>query len=213
MKFLWELFFCFLKIGTFTFGGGLAMLPVIRRVAVEEKQWMTDEEIVDCFAVCQSLPGVLAINSAIYIGNKKKGLSGAISAAVGVILPAFIAIVVILLFLGRIEDNTYVQGAFEGIKAASVALILVAAYKMGKQILRGKLEYFIAVVSFFVIVIAEISAVWAILFGGAAGYLAYLYKNKKGRNKKEPRDKLENLTEDTTEQMGQTTVQRKGDEE
>ena len=182
MKLLWELFITFLKIGTFTFGGGLAMLPLIRKTAVEEKGWMTEAEIVDCFAISQSLPGVLAVNAAIYIGNKKKHLAGSVAATMGVVLPAFISILIILLFLGRIENNQYVQGAFEGIKAASVALILVAAYKMGKQILKGKLEYFIMTVSFFLIVFAGINALWAVVFGGLSGVAFYLYQKKRGED-------------------------------
>lgn len=181
MKLIWELFYSFLKIGTFTFGGGFAMLPLIRKTAVEDKGWMTEDEMIDCLAISQSLPGMLAVNAAIYIGNRKKALAGSIAAALGVILPAFVSILIILLFLGKIEENPYVLGALEGIKAASVALIAVAAYKMGKQILKGKLEYFIASVSFLVVVFAEISAIWAIIFGGLTGLASYLYRRKKGR--------------------------------
>ncbi len=180
MKLIWELFFTFLKIGTFTFGGGLAMLPLIRKAVVEEKGWMTEEEITDCLAISQSLPGMLAVNASIYVGYRKKALAGCIAATLGVILPAFASIVVILLFLGKIEENPYVQGAFEGIKAASAALIALAAYHMGKQILKGKLEYFIAAVSFLIIVFAGVSAVWAIIFGGLAGLVSYWYRRKKG---------------------------------
>lgn len=180
MKLLWELFITFLKIGAFTFGGGLAMLPLIRKAVVDEKGWMTEEEITDCFAISQSLPGVLAVNAAIYIGNKKKHLAGSIASTMGVILPAFVSIIIILLFLGKIEDNPYVQGAFEGIKAASTALILVAAYKMGKRILKGKLEYFITAVSFLLIVITGINALWAVVFGGLTGLAAYLYRKRGG---------------------------------
>jgi len=180
MKFLFELFLTFFKVGAFTIGGGLAMLPIIRKIAVEQKSWLTEEEIIDCFAICQSLPGVIAINAAVYIGNMKRGFAGAVASAIGVILPSFCVIIIILLFLGRIEDSPYVLGAFEGIKAASVGLILVTAYKMGKQVLKGKLEFFIAIVSFSVIVIFGINAIWAIIFGGLAGCISYLYKRKKG---------------------------------
>jgi chromate transporter len=180
MKLILELFFAFLKVGTFTFGGGLAMLPLIQKTAVDEKSWMTEDEMVDCLAISQSIPGMLAVNAAIFIGYRQKKLSGGIAAALGVILPAFVSIVVILLFLGRIEENQYVQGAFEGIKAASVALIAVAAYKMGKQILKGKQEYFIAAVSFIVIVLAGINAVWAIVFGALTGLSAHWYRRWKG---------------------------------
>lgn len=182
MRLIWDLFVTFLKIGTFTFGGGLAMLPMIQKAVIEEKGWMTEEEVTDCFAISQSLPGVLAINAAIYIGNKKKALAGAVAATLGVALPAFVSIIIILLFLGKVENNTYVKGAFEGVKAATVALILVSTYKMGKQILKGKIEYFIAAVSFIIIVIAGISAVWAIVFGGLTGLFSYWRRRRKGRD-------------------------------
>jgi chromate transporter len=98
-----------------------------------------------------------------------------------VILPSYISIIVILLFLGSIEENTRVLGAFEGIKAASAAMILVAAYKLGRQILKGKVELFIAAISFAVIVFAGINAIWAILFGGLTGLVVYQYNKRKGR--------------------------------
>lgn len=180
MKLIWELFIAFLKIGTFTFGGGLAMLPLIRKTTVEEKGWMTEDEMIDCLAISQSLPGMLAINAAIYIGHRKKALAGSIAAALGVVLPAVVSILIVLLFLGRIEENVYIQGAFEGIKAASVALIAVSAYRMGKEILKGRLEYYIAAASFLIIVLAGISAVWAIVLGGAAGLASHGYRRRKG---------------------------------
>lgn len=176
MKQIWELFVAFLKVGTFTFGGGLAMLPLIRKTVVEEKGWMTEAEMVDCLAISQSLPGMLAVNTAIYVGNRKKALAGSIAAAVGVCLPAFISILAILLFLGRIENNPYVRGAFEGIKAASAALIAVAAYRMGKEILKDRLAFFIAGASFLIIVFAGINAVWAIILGGLAGLASHFIR-------------------------------------
>ena len=157
------------------------MLPVIRKAVVKERGWLTEEEIVDCFAVSQSLPGVLSINAAIYVGNKKKGVQGSLASLLGVILPSYISIIVILLFLGSIEENTHVLGAFEGIKAASAAMILVAAYNLGKQILKGKVEIFIAAISFAVIVFAGINAIWAIVFGGLTGLVVYQYNHRKGR--------------------------------
>lgn len=178
MKTILQLFMTFLKIGTFTFGGGLVMLPVIRREAVEIHGWMTDEEIADCFAIAQSLPGVLAVNAAIYIGNRNKGPLGALAAALGVILPAFVSIILILLFLKNFSGNIYIQGAFEGIKAATVGLILVTTYSMGRLLLRNRLSYLISAASLIFIMILQISAVWAILFGGLAGLFAYAFKGR-----------------------------------
>ncbi len=179
MNTILQLFITFLKIGTFTFGGGLAMLPVIRREAVDIKGWMTDEEIADCFAITQSLPGVLAVNASIYIGNRIRGFRGALAAAFGVTLPAFVSIILILLFLKNFSGNVYVQGAFAGIKAATVGLILVTAYSMGKLIIKDKLTFFIALASLIFIVVLQISAVWAIIFGGLAGWISFYIKRRR----------------------------------
>ncbi len=179
MKVLWQLFITFLKVGTFTFGGGLAMLPVIRSAVVDEKKWLTDEEIIDCFSVSQSLPGVLALNSSIYVGNKVKGLGGAVVAALGVALPAFISILVFVIFLKQAEDNQYVKGAFEAVQAASVGLILVTTVNMARKIMVGLTEIIIAIASFLLIVVAGVSAVWGIIVGGVAGYVVYILKKAK----------------------------------
>ncbi|MDD4582756.1 MAG: chromate transporter, partial [Eubacteriales bacterium] len=91
MKQTWRLFYTFLKIGTFTFGGGFAMIPAIRREAVDVQGWMSEIEIADCIAVSQSLPGAFAVNTAIFIGKQVKGLRGALAACLGLILPAFLS--------------------------------------------------------------------------------------------------------------------------
>lgn len=176
MKFLIQLFTAFFKIGLFTIGGGLAMLPLIQKAVVEEHQWMEDKEMIDCIAICQSLPGVVAINSATYIGYKKKGIVGAIAASLGVILPSFIIIILAVLFLGHIGENRYVNGAFTSIKAASCALILFAAFKLGKQILKDKFTWVVAVLCFIMTGLFRITAIWAIVFGAAAGLFLFLYK-------------------------------------
>jgi len=156
-------------MGLFTFGGGLAMLPLIQRTAVQEKGWMTDEEMVDCIAVAQSMPGVIAINAATYIGNKQKGFLGALAATLGVVMPSFIIIILAVTFLNAIGDNKYINGAFAGIKAASCGLILVAAIKLGKQVMKTTLAWVLALGSFAVIVIFDVNAVWAVLVGAIVG--------------------------------------------
>ena len=187
MKELWALFATFLKIGLFTFGGGPAMVPTIKREVVDVHHWMDKDEMVDCLAISQSLPGMLAVNSCIYVGNKVKGLPGALVSAFAMTFPAFLAIVIILLFLGKVEDNPYVLGAFEGIKAASVALILVTVYNMGRGILKNLFAYAVAAISFVLIAVLGINALWAILFGGGAGFACYVIRRIQG-NKKEGGD-------------------------
>ncbi len=173
-----QLFLTFLKVGTFTFGGGLAMLPVIKNETVNMRGWVDEQEITDCFAIAQSLPGVLAVNAAIYIGHKVRGIPGACCAAIGVILPAFVSIVLILIFLEQFTENAYIYGAFEGIKAVTVGMILVTVISMARKAIKGWLEILIAIVSFAMIVVFQISAVWAVIFGGLAGFAAYKFKRR-----------------------------------
>ena len=129
-----RLFWEFLKIGTFTIGGGTAMIPQMQQIAVEDRKWLTEEDMLDCIALGQSLPGVIAINMATYIGFRKKGIPGAMAATLGVVLPAFLAIVIAMLFIDQIKDNLYVQGAFMGVKAAVCGLILVSAFRLIRKV-------------------------------------------------------------------------------
>lgn len=174
----WRLFWVFFKVGCFTFGGGLAMLPLIRREVVEVQKWMTEEDIVDAFAIAQSLPGALAVNTGIFIGRKLRGSLGAVMALLGVILPAFISILIAMAILTSLSENIYVGKFFAGIRAASTALILLAAIHLGKSAASGRYGYFIAAVSFLMIVIFNINAAWAVVFGGLAGWLIYLFPER-----------------------------------
>ena len=110
------------------------MIPQMQQIAVEDKKCMTDEEMLDCIAISQSLPGVIAVNMATFIGFRKRKTIGAMVATAGVILPAFLAIVIAIAFLDQIGDNAFVRGAFMGIKAAVCGLILVSALKLVRKI-------------------------------------------------------------------------------
>jgi chromate transporter len=179
-RMLGELFWVFFKVGTFTFGGGYAMMPLIQREVTERRNWVDATELVDIFAIAQSVPGVIAINSAILIGKKMAGTMGAVMAALGMILPAFAAIIVVLLVLTGIQGNRYVEKVFIGIRAASVALILLAAIKIGKSVLKKRSHYLIAFFSLLGIILVNINAVWAIIFGGVVGWLSYRRKRGAG---------------------------------
>ncbi len=125
-----NLFWEFFKIGLFTIGGGAAMIPQIQHVATVEKGWLDDEEMLDCIALGQSLPGVIAINIATYVGYRKRGIAGAMAATIGVVLPAFVSILVLVAVLSAIGDNRFIAGAFTGIKAAVCGLIIVSSIKL-----------------------------------------------------------------------------------
>lgn len=167
LKLFWEFF----KVGIFTIGGGMAMIPQIQRVVVEDNRWLTDEEMIDCIAVSQSMPGVIAINCATYIGRRTNGFTGAAAATAGVILPSFIIIILVVSFLGMIGENKYIQGAFTGIKAAVCGLILISAVKLGRQILKGPFQWVLAMGALIAIGVFGITAVWAVLAGAGIGIL------------------------------------------
>jgi chromate transporter len=173
VKKLFKIFWIFFKIGSFTFGGGMAMLPLIQKEVVDQK-WIDEEEILDIFAISQSVPGVIAINSSMFVGNRVMGFSGAIAASLGVILPAFVSIIVIVIALMKFKNNIYIEKVFSGIKAASAALILLSAISLGKSVLKSKSSYIIAAAAFLIIVILNISAAWAIILGGVSGYVIYV---------------------------------------
>lgn len=164
-----ELFWEFFKLGLFTIGGGMVMLPLIQNIVVEKKGWMSEEEAVDCMAVGQSLPGVIAINMATYIGRQKKGFLGALCATAGVVLPSFLIIILVVELLNSLGDNEYLSGALIGIKAAATGLIGYSAYKVGKKILTGPFAWALAASAFAAIICLGISAVWVILAGIVIG--------------------------------------------
>lgn len=174
-----QLFWSFFKLGLFTIGGGMAMVPLIQGIVVDEKHWMTEDEAVDCIAVSQGLPGVIAINMATYIGHQKKGIGGALAATTGVILPSFVIIIAIVKLLAGIGDSSYVQGALVGIKAAATGLIAFSAYKLGRQVLKNPFQWVLALTSFGLIAGLSVSAVWAIVGGIIAGLIYTAVAEKK----------------------------------
>lgn len=129
IKTIFSLFFTFLKIGAFTFGGGYAMISILERDLVENKKWLTEDEMTTVIAIAESTPGPIAINSATYVGAKLGGFLGALLASTAVMLPSIIIIVLISLGIEKFSSNNYFKWAFMGIKAAVAALILNAALR------------------------------------------------------------------------------------
>ncbi|HYE83761.1 MAG TPA: chromate transporter [Clostridia bacterium] len=173
IKELVEIFKAFFKIGCFTFGGGYAMIPIIEREVIINKEWMKEEDIIDIFAVSESLPGAIAINSSTFIGYKIAGRKGAFAAMLGVILPSFIIITLIAAFFARFQENAIIKAAFLGIRSAVVGLILLAALKIGKTAIRDKIALLIMVFTIFLIIVVNIHAVFVIMGGAAIGLLIY----------------------------------------
>lgn len=143
-----ELFVTFFKIGAFTFGGGYAMIPLVRREVVEEKKWLAEEEMFDLIAIAESTPGPLAINAATFVGNRVGGVPGALAATLGVVLPSFLIILLIAGILARVERFAIVQKAFRGIRAGVLVLIASALVSLFRQLSRRAFTYAVLAAAF-----------------------------------------------------------------
>ena len=140
MNVLLELFLCFAKIGMFTFGGGYAMIALIENACVEQKKWMTHDEMLDIAVIAESTPGPIAINTATHVGYKRSGIAGALAATVGMVLPSFTIIFIISMFLERFMEFALIANAFQGIKIGVGFLIFAAGLKMLKKMPAKKLS-------------------------------------------------------------------------
>ncbi len=169
MKELIELFTIFFKMGAFTFGGGYAMLPIIQEEIVKKRKWASDEEVIDYYAIGQCTPGIIAVNTATFIGYKRKGIPGGIIATLGLVTPSIIIITLIARFFIHFQDNKFVTHAFNGIQVAVVALIFVTVIKMYKQSVKNLLGNLIFIVSGLSIVIFKISPIIIVIISAILG--------------------------------------------
>ena len=172
---LLEILKTFLKIGSFTFGGGFAMIPLIEREFVENKKWIDSEEIVDIFAVSQTMPGAIGINAATFVGYKVAGKKGAIVATIGMVLPSFLIITLIAVFFSRFQNTPFVNAVFSGIRPAIVGLITMATLKVGEASIKDGVGMIIAALSIVAVVILDIQAVFVIVGGALVGLVIYYF--------------------------------------
>lgn len=168
---LWKLFNVFFRIGFFTIGGGYAMLPMLQREVVEKYRWSTDEEIMDYYAIGQSTPGIIAINTATFIGYKKKGVLGGIVATLGMVAPSWIIIISIAALFQKFANNPWIQSAFSGIRVVVVVLIINAVIKMGKKAINNWVGVAIGVLAFILVAWLDISPIYIIISAGIIGIL------------------------------------------
>lgn len=133
MKELWEMFLTFARIGGLTFGGGYAMLPMLQREVVEKHHWATEEELADYYAIGQCTPGIIAVNTATFIGYQQAGIIGGVFATLGVVFPSIVIITIIAAFLTNFAELKIIQYAFEGIRVCVCVLIFNAVQKLWKK--------------------------------------------------------------------------------
>ena len=182
---LWELFISFFKIGLFTFGGGYAMISLIDDLWVEKKKWITGDEMMDLTVIAESTPGPIAINCATYVGYRRAGFAGSVVSTVGVVLPSFIIIYLISLFLDNFLEIALIANAFRGIKIAVGIVIMNAGLRMIRNIKPGTKEIAVLIAAAILIAVSEfmafrISTVVLMLSAAAIGVLLYAVSRKGG---------------------------------
>ena len=184
-----QLFTAFFKIGLFTFGGGMSMLPMLQRELVESKKWLTDEEILNYFAIGQCTPGIIAVNVATFCGYKRAGLSGAIVSTVGIVCPSWIVITLIAGSISRFSDIEWIQRAMKGVYVAVAALLARAVFTFGKKIITDFVTAGIAAGAFLAMSVWNISGILIVLAAGIIGFCAQIIRNGKKTSVRREEDK------------------------
>ena len=174
-----DLFWTFCRIGGLTFGGGYAMLPMLQKEVVETKKWATEEELMDYYAIGQCTPGVIAVNTATFVGRKIKGLAGSILATLGVVFPSLVIIIAIAAFVNNFADSPIVQNAFAGIRACVCVLILNAVVKLWKKAVVDKPTLLVFAIVFILSVFTNLSPVVYVILAAVAGIILKSLEAKK----------------------------------
>lgn len=180
MKELMNLFWTFAKIGVMTFGGGYAMLPMLQREVVENRGWATEEELMDYFAIGQCTPGIIAVNTATFVGQKQKGILGGIVASLGIVFPSLVIISILAGVIEAYSHLAWVQHAFGGVRVCVCVLILNAVVKLYKKAVVDKFTLaiflLVAVGSYF----TPVSPVIFVLAAAVAGIVLKSLEGRKG---------------------------------
>ncbi len=180
IKELWNIFFVFFKMGAVTFGGGYAMLPILRKEIVEKRRWMDEEKIMDFYAISQGLPGIIAINVSVFIGYTRKKTIGAIAGALGMVTPSILIITTIAMFLANFQDNVYVRHALAGVSVCVCALILDSVIAMWKKGVKDKFGIVLFIVMLLCMLVTPISPIFLVPIAAILGIIYRAISRRKG---------------------------------
>lgn len=172
MNVLLELYLVFFKMGSFTFGGGYAMLPMIQEEIVTKRKWATEKEVLDYYAIGQSTPGIIAVNTATFIGYNQKGILGGIVATLGIVSPSIIIITIIASFFKDFQNYVLVQHGLAGVRVVVAALIFKTVIKMFKESVINWVGAVLFLLSFTVLVLFNINPIFIILFSALIGIVS-----------------------------------------
>lgn len=178
IKNLLNLYFSFAKIGTFTIGGGLAMMPMMQAELIEKRKWITDEELIDYYAVGQSTPGIVAVNVATFVGYKQMGIIGGIFATLGMVTPSLVIIMILAGLINSINDFPIIQKALKGINVAVAALLTSTIINFMKKTIKKFTNAIFMLISFLLVFVLKLPSFWIILFALLIG-VVLTYKEKK----------------------------------
>ncbi|MGN0317118.1 MAG: chromate transporter [Lachnospira sp.] len=176
MKELLDLYLTFARIGGFTFGGGYAMLPMLQKEVVDARHWTTEEELMDYYAIGQCTPGVIAVNTATFVGYKVKGIAGGIFATLGLVSPSLVIITIIAAFLKNFAQYAVIKNAFAGIRVCVVVLIIQATIKLGKKSVK---DLWTAIIFAMVIILGLFTPVATYIYVLGAGVSGILFSQLK----------------------------------
>ncbi len=185
LRSLLELYLAFVKIGAFTFGGGLAMMPIMQRELIEKRGWLTEEELIDYFAIGQSTPGIIAVNVATFVGYKRLGWFGGIIGTIGVVTPSWVIIMLLAGAISSVDKYPLAQKALRGINVAVAALLTSVIVKFSKKTIKTFWNAVFMLLAFVLIYFFKVQSVWIIIASLIIGSLLTLYRQKKAEKAEE----------------------------
>lgn len=206
MKELIDLYLTFARIGGFTFGGGYAMLPMLQKEIVEGRHWATEDELMDYYAIGQCTPGIIAVNTATFVGFKVRGIIGGIVATLGVISPSVVIITIIAAFLKNFAEYAVVKNAFAGIRICVVALILQAVIKLGKKSVK---DLWTAIIFAVILIMALFLPIDSYILVLGAGVLGILFSQIKAVTSKSKANVNESQQENVNESQQENVKEEK----
>lgn len=180
MKKYLNIFGLFFKIGLFTFGGGYAMMPLFRRELVKKREYISDDELVDLYAISQCTPGIIAVNVATFVGYKVYGIMGGIISTLGMISPSIIVISLIASFMKLFMEHQVFEHAFNGIRVCVVALLLNIVYGLFRKSVKNKFAFSVFIISLVLLFKFNLSPIFIVILSAFSGFISNNYQNKKG---------------------------------
>ena len=184
-KLLGQLYWAFLRIGGLTFGGGLTMLPMLKYELVEKKNWISEDELLDCYAIGQCTPGIIAVNTATFVGYKKSGVAGGIAATAGMVTPSLVIITLLAVFLENFMDNVWLQHALMGVRGIVCALMLNTVLNLARKSLTDVFTCVICGIVLVLCLLTEIPTILIVVVSALTGILAERIRRKKDKGTSE----------------------------